>query len=160
MKLAHSARHLEVQVLADNYGNCISVFGRSVFPCFALHCVSTLPCSDCSVQRRHQKIIEEGPAAIAPPEIFSDMEKCAIRCDLAALAVFALISLTPVVHSLAKMVGYVSTGTIEYLYNAEKKTFNFLELNPRLQVGPCPAPQRTQLPLPLHLVRSSTLAPR
>ncbi|XP_058834759.1 acetyl-CoA carboxylase isoform X2 [Topomyia yanbarensis] len=100
MKLARGARHLEVQLLADQYGNAISLFGR-----------------DCSIQRRHQKIIEEAPAIIAEPEVFEDMEKAAVR--------------------LAKMVGYVSAGTVEYLYDAEGKYF-FLELNPRLQVEhPC-----------------------
>ncbi|XP_053683269.1 acetyl-CoA carboxylase isoform X3 [Sabethes cyaneus] len=100
MKLARGARHLEVQLLADQYGNAISLFGR-----------------DCSIQRRHQKIIEEAPAIVAEPEVFEDMEKAAVR--------------------LAKMVGYVSAGTVEYLYDAEGKYF-FLELNPRLQVEhPC-----------------------
>ncbi|XP_065368602.1 acetyl-CoA carboxylase isoform X2 [Calliphora vicina] len=100
MKLASGARHLEVQLLADMYGNAISLFGR-----------------DCSIQRRHQKIIEEAPAIVAQPEVFEDMEKAAVR--------------------LAKMVGYVSAGTVEYLYDPEGKYF-FLELNPRLQVEhPC-----------------------
>ncbi|CAG9136069.1 unnamed protein product [Plutella xylostella] len=58
MKLAKSARHLEVQLLADQYGNAISLFGR-----------------DCSIQRRHQKIIEEAPATIAKPDVFIEMEK-------------------------------------------------------------------------------------
>ena len=91
-----SARHIEVQILADEYGNAISLFGR-----------------DCSVQRRHQKIIEEAPASIADPKLFKEMEKAAVR--------------------LAKMVGYVSAGTVEYLYQ-DGVGFHFLELNPRLQV--------------------------
>ncbi|XP_041773392.1 acetyl-CoA carboxylase-like isoform X2 [Anopheles merus] len=100
MKLARGARHLEVQLLADQYGNAISLFGR-----------------DCSIQRRHQKIIEEAPAVIADPAVFEEMERAAVR--------------------LAKMVGYVSAGTVEYLYDSEGKYF-FLELNPRLQVEhPC-----------------------
>uniref|UniRef100_A0A3Q3ABR9 acetyl-CoA carboxylase n=1 Tax=Kryptolebias marmoratus TaxID=37003 RepID=A0A3Q3ABR9_KRYMA len=100
MQLAKHARHLEVQILADQYGNAISLFGR-----------------DCSVQRRHQKIIEEAPATIATSDVFEDMEKCAVK--------------------LAKMVGYVSAGTVEYLYSQDG-SFYFLELNPRLQVEhPC-----------------------
>ncbi|CEJ03891.1 Putative Acetyl-CoA carboxylase [Rhizopus microsporus] len=97
MKLAGNARHLEVQLLADQYGNAISLFGR-----------------DCSVQRRHQKIIEEAPVTIAKPDIFEQMEKAAVR--------------------LGKLVGYVSAGTVEYLYSHHDDQFYFLELNPRLQV--------------------------
>ena len=97
MKLAGKARHLEVQLLADQYGTNISLFGR-----------------DCSVQRRHQKIIEEAPVTIAGPETFGEMEKAAVR--------------------LGKLVGYVSAGTVEYLYSHDDNKFYFLELNPRLQV--------------------------
>ncbi|XP_056601991.1 acetyl-CoA carboxylase isoform X2 [Triplophysa dalaica] len=100
MQLAQHARHLEVQILADQYGNAISLFGR-----------------DCSIQRRHQKIIEEAPATIASTNTFEQMERYAVR--------------------LAKMVGYVSAGTVEYLFS-EDGSFHFLELNPRLQVEhPC-----------------------
>ncbi|KAL2915487.1 acetyl-coenzyme-A carboxylase [Polyrhizophydium stewartii] len=97
MRVVRNARHLEVQLLADAYGNAIALFGR-----------------DCSVQRRHQKIIEEAPISVAPPEILGHMEKSAVR--------------------LAKLVGYVSAGTVEYLYEPNSKKYYFLELNPRLQV--------------------------
>ncbi|KAK2176010.1 hypothetical protein NP493_691g01040 [Ridgeia piscesae] len=98
MKLAKNARHLEVQLLADKYGNAISLFGR-----------------DCSIQRRHQKIIEEAPVTIARPEVQERMEQAAV--------------------TLAKMVGYVSAGTVEYLYSDEDESFHFLELNPRSSSG-------------------------
>ncbi|CAB1352795.1 unnamed protein product, partial [Coregonus sp. 'balchen'] len=106
MQLAKHARHLEVQLLADQYGNAISLFGR-----------------DCSVQRRHQKIIEEAPATIAASDVFEDMERCAVK--------------------LAKMVGYVSAGTVEYLYSQDG-SFYFLELNPRLQIS---------MGIPLHRIK-------
>uniref|UniRef100_A0A3Q2QM52 acetyl-CoA carboxylase n=1 Tax=Fundulus heteroclitus TaxID=8078 RepID=A0A3Q2QM52_FUNHE len=126
MQLAQHARHLEVQILADEYGNAISLFGR-----------------DCSIQRRHQKIIEEAPATIAPASTLEQMERHAVR--------------------LAKMVGYVSAGTVEYLYS-EDGSFHFLELNPRLQVEhPCtemigdvnlPAAQlQIAMGIPLHRIK-------
>jgi len=97
MRMADRSRHLEVQLLADQYGNAISLFGR-----------------DCSIQRRHQKIIEEAPIKAASPSMIEIMEKGAVR--------------------LAKLVGYQSAGTVEYLYDTEEKKAYFLELNPRLQV--------------------------
>uniref|UniRef100_A0A5K3FNB2 Biotin carboxylation domain-containing protein n=1 Tax=Mesocestoides corti TaxID=53468 RepID=A0A5K3FNB2_MESCO len=101
MKCMEHVRHLEVQLLADQYGEAISLYGR-----------------DCSVQRRHQKIIEEAPCIIAPKSVFDDMEQDAIR--------------------LAKLVGYSSAGTVEYLYKPDTQEYFFLELNPRLQVEhPC-----------------------
>ncbi|KAL1861012.1 acetyl-coenzyme-A carboxylase [Paecilomyces lecythidis] len=131
MKLAGDARHLEVQLLADQYGNNISLFGR-----------------DCSVQRRHQKIIEEAPVTIAKPTTFQAMEKAAV--------------------SLGKLVGYVSAGTVEYLYSHADDKFYFLELNPRLQVEHpttemvsgvnLPAAQlQIAMGIPLHRIRDIRL---
>lgn len=131
MKLAGNARHLEVQLLADQYGNNISLFGR-----------------DCSVQRRHQKIIEEAPVTIAKPETFQAMEKAAV--------------------SLGELVGYVSAGTVEYLYSHSDDKFYFLELNPRLQVEHpttemvtgvnLPAAQlQIAMGIPLHRIRDIRL---
>eukprot|EP01064_Diplonema_japonicum_P032971 TRINITY_DN6371_c0_g3_i1.p1 TRINITY_DN6371_c0_g3~~TRINITY_DN6371_c0_g3_i1.p1 ORF type:complete len:2233 (+),score=716.26 TRINITY_DN6371_c0_g3_i1:57-6755(+) len=97
MKLATDVRHLEVQLLADEHGSCISLRTR-----------------DCSVQRRHQKIIEEGPVVKTIPGSLENMEKAAVR--------------------LAEIVGYRSVGTVEYLYHKPTGVFYFLELNPRLQV--------------------------
>lgn len=62
MRLASECRHLEVQLLADQQGSAIAIFGR-----------------DCSIQRRHQKIIEEGPVLAAPPAVWKEMERAAVR---------------------------------------------------------------------------------
>ncbi|TMW67475.1 hypothetical protein Poli38472_011095 [Pythium oligandrum] len=101
MKLAPKSRHLEVQLLADEYGNAIALSGR-----------------DCSVQRRHQKIVEEGPVLAPSSAVWDDMMRAATR--------------------LAKEVQYINAGTVEYLFSElpedEGKAFFFLELNPRLQV--------------------------
>ncbi|KAL7800619.1 acetyl-CoA carboxylase [Trichoderma afarasin] len=131
MKLAGNARHLEVQLLADQYGNNISLFGR-----------------DCSVQRRHQKIIEEAPVTIAKADTFKAMEEAAVR--------------------LGQLVGYVSAGTVEYLYSHADDKFYFLELNPRLQVEHpttemvsgvnLPAAQlQIAMGIPLHRIRDIRL---
>ena len=75
-------------------------------------------CRDCSIQRRHQKIIEEAPVVVAHKEVFKQMEAAAVR--------------------LAEVVGYRSAGTVEYLYDTDDGNWYFLELNPRLQVEhPC-----------------------
>lgn len=99
MRLVKNARHLEVQIVADEYGNAVALHGR-----------------DCSIQRRHQKIIEEGPVVAAPPHVWKKLEQGAV--------------------ALAKAVGYVGAGTVEYLYTGDETggEFFFLELNPRLQV--------------------------
>lgn len=120
MQYADSCRHLEVQILADQSGQAISLFGR-----------------DCSIQRRHQKIIEEAPAIIAPPEILEQMEKAAVRLAKMVGYVRSVSSLQAK-FSFLIMEKHFSAGTIEYLYNPNDQTFFFLELNPRLQVEhPC-----------------------
>jgi len=91
------SRHLEVQLACDAHGNIVSLHSR-----------------DCSIQRRHQKIIEEGPITIAPESTVRSMEAGARR--------------------LAKMIGYTGVATVEYLYSMETGEYFFLEVNPRLQV--------------------------
>uniref|UniRef100_M8BWJ4 Acetyl-CoA carboxylase n=1 Tax=Aegilops tauschii TaxID=37682 RepID=M8BWJ4_AEGTA len=98
MKVASQSRHLEVQLLCDKHGNVAALHSR-----------------DCSVQRRHQKIIEEGPITVAPPETIKELEQAARR--------------------LAKCVQYQGAATVEYLYSMETGEYYFLELNPRLQSG-------------------------
>ncbi len=95
-KYVASPRHVEIQVLADNYGNTVHLFER-----------------ECSIQRRHQKVVEEAPSSILTPEIRKAMGEAAVM--------------------VAKSCNYISTGTVEFLLD-EKLNFYFLEMNTRLQV--------------------------
>ncbi|MBU2514339.1 acetyl-CoA carboxylase biotin carboxylase subunit [bacterium] len=95
-KFFDKAKHIEFQILADNQGNAIHVLER-----------------ECSIQRRHQKIIEETPSPAVTPQL---------REEMGAAAVTA-----------AKASGYVNAGTVEFLLDKDKK-FYFLEVNTRLQV--------------------------
>jgi len=113
MRLFSGGRHIEVQVLADQHGEVITLHGR-----------------DCSIQRRHQKIIEEGPPVAADPNAFMEMERAAA--------------------SLAKAVGYVGVGTVEYLYRDGQ--FFFLEMNPRLQVEHTVTEMINDINLPLAML--------
>ena len=95
-KYIERPKHYEIQVFGDQYGNYVYLFER-----------------DCSIQRRHQKIIEEAPSAITPEQ----------RHDMGTKACAA-----------ARAVGYVNAGTVEFLYDCDTKNFYFMEMNTRLQV--------------------------
>lgn len=89
-------KHIEVQILADKYGNVVHLYER-----------------DCSVQRRYQKVVEYAPAFSVDKEILSDIHEDAVK--------------------IAKEVGYVNAGTVEFLVDKEGNHY-FIEMNPRIQV--------------------------
>ena len=96
-KLVQAARHVEVQIIADHYGTTWACGVR-----------------DCTVQRRHQKILEEAPSPVLSPEQDQALREAAVRLSQAA--------------------GYQNAGTVEFLYEPEVNRFSFMEMNTRLQV--------------------------
>ncbi len=95
-KYVKSPRHIEIQVLADTHGNIVHLFER-----------------ECSIQRRHQKVVEEAPSSVLTPKLRIEMGEAAVK--------------------VAKACDYVGTGTVEFLLD-ENLNFYFLEMNTRLQV--------------------------
>ncbi len=96
-KFCEHPRHVEIQVVADHHGNAIFLGER-----------------DCTIQRRHQKLIEEAPCSVISAETRKKMGECAIK--------------------LVKEVGYWNVGTVEFLLDSDHKSFYFMEMNTRIQV--------------------------
>lgn len=95
-KYVTKPRHIEIQVMADSHGNIVYIFER-----------------ECSIQRRHQKVVEEAPSAVLTPELRKKMGEAAVK--------------------VAKACDYLGAGTVEFLLD-DKHNFYFLEMNTRLQV--------------------------
>jgi acetyl-CoA carboxylase biotin carboxylase subunit len=96
-KYISNARHIEVQIVGDSFGNVVHVGER-----------------DCSLQRRHQKVVEEAPAYSLEPELRAEIHKAAV--------------------TIAQKSGYENAGTIEFILDQDENRFYFLEMNTRIQV--------------------------
>jgi pyruvate carboxylase len=110
------ARHLEVQILADHHDNLLHLYER-----------------DCSVQRRHQKVVEVAPAANLPASVREELCEAAVQ--------------------LARKANYRNAGTVEFLYDVDSQEWYFIEVNPRIQVEHTV----TEMVTGIDLVRSQIL---
>ena len=114
-KYIEKPRHIEIQILADQFGNVIHLGER-----------------ECSIQRRHQKIIEEAPSSVVSKKLRREMGEQAV--------------------ALAKAVGYQSAGTVEFIVD-QKNNFYFLEMNTRLQVEHTVTEEITNIDLVEQMIR-------
>jgi acetyl-CoA carboxylase biotin carboxylase subunit len=96
-RFINDPKHIEIQVFGDTHGNVVHLYER-----------------ECSVQRRHQKILEESPSPSVPPEVRQKMGEISVKA--------------------AKSINYIGAGTLEYIFDNLTKEFFFMEMNTRLQV--------------------------
>lgn len=119
-RFVQKPRHIEIQIVADNFGNVVDLLER-----------------ECSVQRRHQKVIEEAPASNLPEHVRTAMREAAIKA--------------------AKAISYRSVGTVEFLLDGEQ--FYFMEMNTRIQVEHCVTEMITGVDLVQEQIRLATGEP-
>ena len=106
-----AGKHVEIQIFGDSSGNCISLFER-----------------ECSIQRRHQKVIEEAPSPYMTPQLRAKMSDAATE--------------------LGKLLRYEGAGTVEFIVDAQTGGFYFLEVNTRVQVNPSNRPSNGRWNIP------------
>ena len=117
-RFIQNPKHIEVQILADKHGNVIHLGER-----------------ECTIQRRHQKLLEEAPSISLTPELRASIGEASVKG--------------------CKEIGYDSVGTIEYLFDSKTKEFFFMEMNTRIQVEHCVTEEVYDIDLIAHMIRSA-----